>query len=492
MILNTPHKKAPIAAAPGRKALLVLGVHRSGTSALAGVTEILGATAPGDQIQPDPPNPRGYFESARIARLDDRLLGLSEQTWDNWQPLPPIEAGQDLCEKARTILHEEFGYANTVVLKDPRLCRLVPFWTKSLQKWQRQPLYLLTTRNPHEVAQSLQARNGFKPSHGLLLWMTYVLEAEASTRGKARTFTSFDLLLNDPLAVAGKVFDLMERPLPQDLDAKVEKIKAFLTHELHHQQADGSQDLPPLIRSVYQVLDRWAREGENPADHPQLDRALRLYQHVSSLSQDPDAVLAALNMLDDVTPLHQRIAEVEELQEPQLREQYQALLRANAASNAALQSAYSLLPGQILARDKQLATLGRLFANLKDSTESLQVTQAVLRAANRASESRANGLDAQLAEAQARQRKVENENTELHALVAKVEDKRARLQGENTELHALVARVEKERARLQGEISDMHARVAEADAERRAVLHSTSWRLTAPIRAAKRVFLRSG
>ena len=87
---------------------------------------------------------------------------------------------------------------------------------------------------------------------------------------------------------------------------------------------------------------------------------------------------------------------------------------------------------------------------------------------------------------------MENENTELHALVAKVEDKRARLQGENTELHALVARVEKERARLQGEISDMHARVAEADAERRAVLHSTSWRLTAPIRAAKRVFLRSG
>lgn len=491
MISNTPHKQVPQAAAPDNQALLVLGVHRSGTSALLGVTKILGAAAANEQAHPGMQPAAGIIDSGRIACLDDSLLAQGEQTWANWQPLSPIQGGPDLSAQAQSILHDRFGQADVVVLNDPRLCRLVPFWTRMIQKSNRQPFYMLTTRNPLEVAQSLQASNNFRLSHGLLIWMTYVLEAEASTRGKPRTFTDFDLLLNAPSAVVGKGYKLLKRPLPADIDAQVEKISSFLTHDLHHQRVDGVDDLPPLIRGVYQVIDSWARDGEDPADYPRLDRALQLYRHFAVLSQDTDVILAALHMLDEDTPLDQRIADADALEKPQIVEKYKALLRANAALDAALQTAYSELPGQIRKRDKELGVLGRLFADLRETNEALQAqsdrneariaklaveaeaqhaTRADLEAKVRAGDKRAGKLEAQVSEAQGKQKWLEGEADELHALVAKVENERARLQDENTALHT---------------------QLAEVEAERHALMTSSSWRLTGPLRAAKRLFTPS-
>jgi chromosome segregation ATPase len=209
------------------------------------------------------------------------------------------------------------------------------------------------------------------------------------------------------------------------------------------------------------------------------------------LSQDTDVILAALHMLDEDTPLDQRIADADALEKPQIVEKYKALLRANAALDAALQTAYSELPGQIRKRDKELGVLGRLFADLRETNEALQAqsdrneariaklaveaeaqhaTRADLEAKVRAGDKRAGKLEAQVSEAQGKQKWLEGEADELHALVAKVENERARLQDENTALHT---------------------QLAEVEAERHALMTSSSWRLTGPLRAAKRLFTPS-
>ena len=115
-----------------RHALLVLGMHRSGTSALTRVLGLMGAALPHDPMPPTADNPQGYWESQRIARLNNRLLESAGTDWSNDAAIPP-EWFADPCragdrEEAIALLANEFAAAPSIVLKDPRICRLIPFW----------------------------------------------------------------------------------------------------------------------------------------------------------------------------------------------------------------------------------------------------------------------------------------------------------------------------------------------------------------------------
>ena len=68
-----------------KKALLILGMHRSGTSSVAGSMAVLGAKAPATPLGPAGDNPRGFFESRVIAALNDRVLAAVGSRWDDWQ-----------------------------------------------------------------------------------------------------------------------------------------------------------------------------------------------------------------------------------------------------------------------------------------------------------------------------------------------------------------------------------------------------------------------
>ena len=77
------------AAAPQRQALVVLGMHRSGTSALTGVLERLGAGGPENKLPPNEFNVKGYGESRVFMRLHDRLLESAGSSWDDWSQFNP-------------------------------------------------------------------------------------------------------------------------------------------------------------------------------------------------------------------------------------------------------------------------------------------------------------------------------------------------------------------------------------------------------------------
>src|ERR1700722_9316263 len=72
----------------GSTALIVLGMHRSGTSALTGVLHHLGV-ALGERLMPtSPDNPRGYWEHNDIVDVDHRLMATFGRTWDDIRSLP--------------------------------------------------------------------------------------------------------------------------------------------------------------------------------------------------------------------------------------------------------------------------------------------------------------------------------------------------------------------------------------------------------------------
>lgn len=264
-----------------RIAAVVAGVHRSGTSALAGSLAALGFSPPNTILEASDSNLKGHWESVSINRLNDKLLAAQGFSWRSWcDPGPAwdqIEQVDALRAEALATLEAEFGDAERLLLKDPRLCRLMPFWLPVLAAFGARPYVLCPVRNPVEVAASLDERNGFPPDAGLLLWLRYQLDLEFDTRGCDRAFISYPQLLDDWRGVVGRIHADSGLALPDVDDEATQRVAAFLTNDLrHHHSSDASvlQDptIPDWIRSVFGICLQWSARGENPTDYATLDQ----------------------------------------------------------------------------------------------------------------------------------------------------------------------------------------------------------------------------
>jgi hypothetical protein len=230
----------PVAAAEPRQALLVVGMHRSGTSALAGTFASLGAQQPASVMPGTEDNPRGYFESVDIMEFDQRVLASAGRAWDDWRPWPAEwivgpEAAR-FREELGNLLRREYGGALLPLIKDPRMCRFLPLWTEVLAAQGYAPVVLLCLRNPFEVAQSLNRRDGMPQEQALLLWLQHVLDAERDTRLLPRRAVDYERLLDDPVAEAKETGGRLGIPWPRPLEDAAPDITAFLSRELRHQR----------------------------------------------------------------------------------------------------------------------------------------------------------------------------------------------------------------------------------------------------------------
>ncbi len=184
-----------------RQAVLVLGMHRSGTSALAGVIARLGAALPKTQVRADLNNKRGYGESSELVQFHERLLASAGSGWRDWERFDPNWMSSPFAtafaNELRRLISTEFGDAPVFIVKDPRICRIVPFWLQQLEASNIEPRVILAVRNPIEVAASLERRDGLPLRPALLLWLRYMLDAEEATRGLPRGWVHFDDLLTN-------------------------------------------------------------------------------------------------------------------------------------------------------------------------------------------------------------------------------------------------------------------------------------------------------
>lgn len=257
------------------RCLMVLGMHRSGTSALAGALTLLGATPPATQMAAHASNPKGFFESIPVRDFNDRLLAAAGSSWKDWRGIDPSwfdsPQARTLQAEAVEILDAEFGDAGLFVLKDPRICRLLPFWRAVLAARGTGLLALHTHRHPQEVAGSLDTRYGFHPGFTHLLWLRHTLDAEAASRGLMRHFTSYVQLLNNPDREIARIALCFDLALP--VEASKGDVRAFLSPELrNHRSAGADADLAAWYRDSLTILDHWAEADEDPAARVRFDR----------------------------------------------------------------------------------------------------------------------------------------------------------------------------------------------------------------------------
>ncbi len=268
-------------ASSGRVCLLILGMHRSGTSALSRVLALLGADLPRALMPANQANETGYWESTPVAGLNDELLASAGSVWDDWLAFDPgwyaSPKADEFKARVRAALEAEFATSSFFVLKDPRICRLAPFWFDVLETAGIRPLVLLPLRNPLEVAASLEKRDGFPPELGHLLWLRHVLEAEAASRGRPRLHCSYDELMTDWPRLAARTSEALNFSWPRAPERAAPEIDAFLAEGLRHhreapQRVAENPALSAWLRETHAILARWAAEGEDPADFPALDR----------------------------------------------------------------------------------------------------------------------------------------------------------------------------------------------------------------------------
>ena len=220
--------------------LVVLGMHRSGTSMLARVLGLMGCYAgPLEAFSPpDAANSRGYWERRDVWAVNEAIL---ESLGRRWYDVAGLDLAQlaegsrpELEDRVRSIVRALDAHRPWVI-KDPRLCLLFPFWRRFLDR----PVCVLIDRDPLAVARSLQARDGFPLFFGIALWECYTLKAILSTAGLPRIAVSYHDLLARPAATASRLREALLALGVEGLhDPAAAEIAAFVEPALEHYDGD--------------------------------------------------------------------------------------------------------------------------------------------------------------------------------------------------------------------------------------------------------------
>ncbi len=148
--------------------ILVVGMHRSGTSLLGCILQALGVTLPGPLLPGDTNNPEGYFERSDITALQEELLIDLQRWWPSesgLQPLPEGWLGTPRAQRAaiclRRLLKVDIAEQQGAwAIKDPRSSLLLPLWRQVADELKLPLRLLLAIRDPAEVVVSLVGRDG--------------------------------------------------------------------------------------------------------------------------------------------------------------------------------------------------------------------------------------------------------------------------------------------------------------------------------------------
>jgi hypothetical protein len=272
--------------------IIVLGMHRSGTSAVTGVLTELGGSAPNNLMLPHIANERGFFESVPIMRFNDELLASAGSSWDDWRKFNgswyKSPAASSFKRRATTLFQCEFGDADLPVLKDPRICRFAPFWIDVLQDMHATVRIVLPIRSPLEVAQSLEAAQRIPIVKGLLLWLRHTLDAEAQTRHVPRSLFTWDQFLSDWRRIAEKITFDSGLGWPRLSDRAARQIDAFLSRELVHKKIAHDEliahsDIHEWTRAAYEALIELARNPSSNSAIENLNEIGTLFEQSSAM-----------------------------------------------------------------------------------------------------------------------------------------------------------------------------------------------------------------
>ena len=275
-----------------RKIIVVLGMHRSGTSVITRGLEALGVSL-GTNLMPPAAgnNDKGFFEDLDIQNINTQILASCGTAWDHLEPevddLNIQEAGLARFDEAVALLRGKIKGSSVFTFKDPQTSLLLPFWRKVFERLALDVHFLICLRNPLSVSASLFKRDGIDPARGYLLWARYQLAALSHTQALPRLVVSYDAVIDAPAVELQRMAKAFGLPPPEEDQQRLAAFcEEFLTSELRHTHfcdeklADTSKILPQVYE-LYLLLRQAAEDrvdlyaGDIPARIEQITVGLR-------------------------------------------------------------------------------------------------------------------------------------------------------------------------------------------------------------------------
>jgi O-antigen biosynthesis protein len=250
--------------AVGRSALLICGMHRSGTSALSRIMNLLGFELGSGLSPAADDNLKGFWEDRAVVVLNQDIFRAIGTTWysselldDQWLNQPQVA---ELHDRAVRLVEEHFGRYPLFAVKDPRFSRLFLFWKRVFDELGIKVSMLMAIRHPSEVAESLRLRNQLPREQAYRLWLLHTLGALEWARELGGCAVHYDALLGDPAAMIDELkhwFGLPDPPDPAQLTAAAsEFLDGSLRHHRFNHRIEASQEplLDHAVAAVYSSL----------------------------------------------------------------------------------------------------------------------------------------------------------------------------------------------------------------------------------------------
>lgn len=221
-----------------KKVIVVLGMHRSGTSAITKGLQALGVDL-GDRLMPPAPdnNAKGFFEDEDIVHFNDEVLASIGLSWSSLADIPPATFADskfdDFRRRAVDLVMSRAG-DRLYGFKDPRMSKLLPFWNDVFERASVDVAYVIAVRNPMSIVESLGRRDSFLREKSYYLWMSYMLSALIHSQGYSRIAINFDQLMLDPKKQLSRIGHFLGVLFDENSEMAHEYAEDFLDPTLRH------------------------------------------------------------------------------------------------------------------------------------------------------------------------------------------------------------------------------------------------------------------
>jgi glycosyltransferase involved in cell wall biosynthesis len=440
------------------KLIVVLGMHRSGTSAVTRSLTVMGIDL-GDKMMPpmEGNNPKGFWEDIDINALNIEMMHALSSDWHYLTLIDAVDVetlrSKGFFLRAVDLIRKKIDHAPSFGFKDPRVAKLLPFWKEVINYCQFDVSYILAIRHPRSVVKSLAKRDSIEESKGYFLWLGHVIASLAGSSGKNRVLVDYDVLMQSP----DHELERIAKNLGLEInDAELQSYKKeFLDHSLRHtiyQPNDLMLDdaCPPLVYEIYTKL------LEIATDQSQIDTP-DFQERIEQWAAEFVRLKSALQLADRL--YRQREVAVQSLAECD-----------NQIAN--LKQAVTERDGQIANLKQALAEREGQIANLKQALAERDGQIANLKQALAEREGQIANLNQAVTEREGQIANLNQAVTEREGQIANLNQAVAEREGQIANL-----RFESDRIVI-GKDSEIH-KIRE---QLNQIFHSRSWRATAPLR----------
>lgn len=252
-----------------RQAILVIGMHRSGTSAVTRGLEVLGVNLGTRLRSPRTENPKGFWEDLDFNAINTDVLQSFGLEWHTPGRIDPTDLRasrlRPLMDRAAAFLEKKFAANGIIGLKDPRASRVLPFWDKVFEKSGIAVSYVIACRNPLSVAKSLSARDGFPFIKGHVLWLEYMLCSMIYSASRPRIVVDYDNMLEQPAKELTRIAAALDLTFEINGSQFQEYNTKFLSTSLRSttykiQDLIDCDSIPSLSKDTYSLINNIACE----------------------------------------------------------------------------------------------------------------------------------------------------------------------------------------------------------------------------------------